>query len=277
MLMVRSVPLLGLVCFHLWGAPSSTAQVQRGTARELGLGRATVALEAEVFASANPAGLAAGPGLTAAFAVSRPFGLTELDLLSAGLATRLRSSRGSVAIERFGFSLLRSDRIVLTHARSVGPAGDRSATIGVRMTTERVAIAGQAATLAGSLGAGWLLAFPAGIRLGGSIDHLLRRQGTAHPPLERLVTAGISHRVSRALVLAAQVEKAPLHAAAFRSGLEWKLAEGLCLRLGLGTAPALVSFGLGVNKGAIRADVASTRHPWLGWTPALSATIDRAR
>jgi hypothetical protein len=62
-----------------------------------------------------------------------------------------------------------------------------------------------------------------------------------------------------------------------KSGLEYRLAEPLHLRLGVASNPVSYSFGIGIElPGNIKIDIASNYHQLLGFTPAFTLMYQRS-
>lgn len=81
---------------------------------------------------------------------------------------------------------------------------------------------------------------------------------------------GLSYLFSEKVFLAAEVEKDFQEATAVKVGLDYRIIDPISLRLGVGTAPTLNSFGVGIHLQQVRLDFAASYHQILGFTPTFS-------
>lgn len=88
--------------------------------------------------------------------------------------------------------------------------------------------------------------------------------------LPTILRLGVGYQISEDLLLAAETEKDLEQPAVFRAGLEYKPVDILYLRVGGSSAPALFSFGFGLDFKSYRLDLASTYHQVLGYSPQIS-------
>ena len=87
------------------------------------------------------------------------------------------------------------------------------------------------------------------------------------------VRAGLSYCPFKKLWMAIETEKSLNHNLQIKTGIEYEIYEGLFLRTGIITHPVQNTFGLGFNISRIKADVAFSHDPVLGFTPHLSFEI----
>ncbi len=94
--------------------------------------------------------------------------------------------------------------------------------------------------------------------------------------IDTLVTtlrAGISYSPVEKLWMAIETEKNLTQNLRIKSGIEYEILDGLCLRTGIITHPVQNTFGLGFNIGRINADVAFSHNQTLGFTPHFSMHV----
>jgi hypothetical protein len=90
---------------------------------------------------------------------------------------------------------------------------------------------------------------------------------------ERLTSAislGLAYELSTGILLSADCEKITNRPMRFKTGLEYNVRERLYLRVGMISRPFQFSFGFGFNTGRFRADLSSSYHRFLGFSPQLS-------
>lgn len=82
------------------------------------------------------------------------------------------------------------------------------------------------------------------------------------------VQLGLMYTASDKVTTMAEVEKVTNQPPNLKVGLQYEVAASVVLRVGINTAPAVISFGVGYGiKTGVRVDVSSSIHQQLGLTP----------
>lgn len=85
---------------------------------------------------------------------------------------------------------------------------------------------------------------------------------------------GAGYQFSDKVLITAEAEKDIEFAGIVRAGLEYTPGDKLYLRGGIATNPGLISFGFGLKFDTFKADIASTYHQVLGFSPQISLSYD---
>ena len=259
---------LSLLCLLLPIA-SVTAQsiyLPPAGGRGAALGGAGVGLQDVHAVWTNPAGLGAIGELTGAAYAEQRFGLAELRHLE--LAAALPTALGSFGLQigQIGFDDFRRQRIGLVYGRQLF---ERFA-IGVGFTGVNTIVRTYENHLAATASVGLLGEVSSRLHVGFRVFSPVRVENSPEDPLPTIFTTGLAYRPNRGLLILADLEKDIDFPARVRVGLEYRISDPLTLRLGVATAVAEVSFGVGYRIfDALRLDFAARYHQDLGFTPGF--------
>ncbi len=257
-------------------APVARAQLvplAEGGARALALGRATTALEGDVWGHHNPASWATLPGRAASAFASQAFGLGELRLGAVAVAEPTRFGTVAASARSYGFEDFRETRFGLGFARAFAVSASRRVHAGLRLGYTSVSIPGFGSAGVLGLSLGVMTEVLPGLGFGFHAYNLNRPAFSEFDPLRRGLEVGFAYRpAERALVLLG-IDKEVEFPLSFRGGLEVQPVDVLVLRTGFTTEPVRFSAGVGVQTGLLRADVSAERHEWIGWTPAFGVSV----
>lgn len=87
-----------------------------------------------------------------------------------------------------------------------------------------------------------------------------------------LMRLGTSYKVSKKVLVTAEVEKNVDFALRGKAGIEYQLLDKFYLRGGFATQPIEASFGFGYRFSVFQLDFGSAYHQQLGWSPHFSFT-----
>jgi hypothetical protein len=87
-----------------------------------------------------------------------------------------------------------------------------------------------------------------------------------------LMRLGTSYKVSKKVLVTAEVEKNVDFALRAKAGVEYQLVDKFYLRGGFATQPIEASFGFGYKFSVFQLDFGSAYHQQLGWSPHFSFT-----
>lgn len=192
------------------------------------------------------------------------------DIRHVGLVAAMPSSFGSfgILIQSFGFDAYNEQKIGLAYGRKLA----KNFAVGIQFDylNTRISEYGNQGTIT----------FEGGIQaeilenfwLGASVFNPIRTQEQDSIGIVNTTkfNFGLSYMFSKKILIAAEVEKDFEYATAVKVGLDYRIIEPVSLRLGIGTAPTLNSFGIGIHLKQFRLDFAANYHQILGFTPTFS-------
>lgn len=194
------------------------------------------------------------------------FLLPELNLSAAALAIPVKVGTFGLSVRNFGYALYGESKVGFAFGRAFGD----NLSIGMQMNMHQIRIGegyGNANRFTAELGAQYKLTKD--LWVGAHVFNPTRTR-IAELPDERLPSTmrlGLRYIFSERLFLAAESEKDSYNKAIFRAGVEYRVAEILFLRLGVGSHPTSSSFGFGLLLKRMQVDFTGGFHPVLGFTP----------
>jgi hypothetical protein len=240
-------------------------------ARSSAMGNASVSLNDVWSAHHNQAGLGFVRDISAGAYYEDRFLLKELSIKGAVLAFPIMGGTFGMCITNFGYSLYNENKYSLSFAKSFG--NKLSAGIAMDYLTTRIAEGyGTRGVLAAEAG---IIARPMkGLTIGFHVFNPTRAKLAEYNDerLPTIIRLGADYHFSDQLILAIETEKDISQKAIFKAGIEYKVVKELYLRAGIGTNPALTSFGFGINLKNMKLDMAASYHQTLGVTPQISLT-----
>jgi hypothetical protein len=258
-----------LLVLFLWVLSARGQEVHGG--RAAALGAASVCLRDPWSGWHNPAALAGAERAWLAGSYTSRYGLPELGRQALGLLWPSGRSGLGLQLSRGGSSSFRELNAGLGYGRSLGPR----LALGLDAHYYSLAIPGygQRRVLTGGLGIryepaeGWAL----GARVFNPFRVRLQPESGGQSPGELPValSAGLSHQLSRELLLAVQADQSLNNGLQMRGGLEYSPMDPLRLRVGFSTLPASFHAGLGLQSGRWMGDLALSHHPFLGYSATL--------
>lgn len=172
----------------------------------------------------------------------------------------------------YGFSAYNENRLGLAYARKFS----NIISAGIKFNYFRIAIEENGAANAGAIEAGVQIAPTQKMRVGAHVFNPIRQKIDKEfgETLATMIKVGISYHPSEKVMMALETEKHINYAFRIKTGMEYKVAEPLYLRVGAATNPTLFTFGVGTELKKVRIDFASSWHMRLGYSPQLSFIYD---
>lgn len=238
-------------------------------AQQMGMGY-TSAVGKNVFSAFNnQAGLAHLNTLSVGVFTESRYLLNELSYFGASAALPTKQGAFGLSVGYFGSPIYNENKIGLAYGRMLG----ERFSIGTQLQYMGVAIEEY-----GSKGA---LTFELGFQFDVTNEFTLAahvfnpmRIELAEYQNEKFPTVfkvGFGWKPSDKLTINAETEKDLDYDAVFKAGIEYKIIDALALRAGIGTAPTLGTFGVGIYlKENFQIDIATAYHQQLGFTPGIS-------
>lgn len=258
-----------------WGA----GQDYHLTGGQAALGHATVAQSGVWSAFYNPGGLdwSGATGISAGVFYDNRFALTDLSI--GGVAVSYGFENGGtlgVTTVRYGNTVFNEQTTGLAYSRVLG----EKVSAGVKLNFHSLRVGngyGNATTLSGDIG--FLYQMTDNLTLAGALFNPTRSQfveiGDERLPI--VLKGGARYRFSDAVQLSGEVWKELNEAPQLRAGLQYQPVDRVVLMAGVGSAPALTSFGVGYLAGDFRLDLAAAYHNQLGFAPQLTLSYAPVR
>jgi hypothetical protein len=217
----------------------------------------------------NQAGLAWSREVSAGIYLENRYLLRETSLKAAAFAIPFKIGSFGLSVQHFGFSLYSEMKAGLAYARSFGTRFSA----GLQLDYLRI-------QLAENYGKRNLVTCEVGIQFKATETLTIGTHFINPVPiriskeyagyLPTCMIMGLSWKVIRSLILAAEVEKNIKQKPSFKAGLEYHLVKHFCARLGVITNPTIITFGFGTEWGRFQVDLASSYHLVLGYSPQFS-------
>lgn len=243
-------------------------------ARGVALGRAYTAIRGDLWAmSYNPAGISMLSSAQVGIYTERRFGLKELMYGGAAFAMPLKGRHYIGAeVGSFGFSNYRESKIGVNYATYFMDI----LSIGTKINVANINIPDLGSSMSVWADIGLNVKVTKNINIGASAYNVTQaklRTQNGNQNIPTVLTTGISYTPSDKVTIVADVQKDMTRPVSFRGGVEYNFYKGWHARVGAGTQPTLLTFGVGWQyKEMFNIDFSSSIHQTLGYTPYLSMT-----
>lgn len=239
-------------------------------ARSAAMANASTCIEDVFGAFNNQAALGFSKRISAGVAYQNAWLLKETGLKTIAVAVPAKSY-GVLGLSAysFGFSAYAENKYGISYSKAFGEV----LSMGLQLSyfqTRFIEPYGQRGILAGEFGV--LARLSPNFSLG---THLFNPTQTywnedTRDRLPTVLKAGVGYKFSDKLLTTADVIKDLDHPIAIRVGFEFKAAEKVYLRGGMGTQPVQFSMGAGFDWKMLRMDMAAQYHQVLGFVPQFS-------
>jgi len=259
---------LGILAFFFLtslGAQSGVHRLQ--DARSQAMGGTTVMNEGAFALMGNPAGLVHAQQWQGIASAEAPFALWELQRTGFGVLAPLANSSVGATIATFGEKSYQETQISLAYSRLLNQQLSLGATL--VYWNQNVAAYQRQGFLTFSLGIQAQLhpELKAGVQLYNPFRVAVTDNETTYSTLQ----FGLSYQPSDRLALIVELYKDIDFPAQLQAGVDYLLEDRIALRIGCSTRPERFSLGLGARLFQNWwADVAASRHAFLGFSPGFS-------
>lgn len=231
----------------------------------------TSVANADVFSVfANQAALARINALSAAIYGESRYLIPDLNLYGLGVAIPTSAKGGTfgIGLNYFGNALYNEKQLRLGYGRVLF----EKLAVGIELDALSVSMSDYGNKTAVTFGIGLLYTFNEMLSVGAHIYNPTRQQITANQSdkLPTVMKFGLAYTPSSKATIAVETEKNLDRPFMIKAGIEYRVIDKLYLRGGISTNPALSSFGVGLNLGVLKIDIAGSIHPDLGYTPMVS-------
>ena len=276
---MRFLASAGVGLLLLLAAPASAQRAlsMEGGARVAALAGTGAALPGDAWGWANPAGPATLGGRAVRFYATQGFGISELRLGAMRYAEPLGTwGTLSGGARSFGFDAYRETVFSVGYARGFQLGTSRSVQAGLAARYYRLSLgnrSGESGASYGSAGAfslslGALVRLLPRLTLGAAAANVNAARYADGADLAQTLRVGMAFRASDRFLVAADAVKNIDFPLSGRVGVEVVPVKALAVRVGVASAPARFTAGVGLRLGLLRARLAFERHRTLGWTPA---------
>jgi hypothetical protein len=246
---------------------AATSQTFEG-ARASGLAGTTVTLGDVWSTFHNQAGLTDITGFQAGVYYMNRFAVKELGDKGLSVAGKLGNGVIAGSYQSFGFSDFSQSKSGLAYAL---PLNDKFS-IGVQINFHNTRIAEYGSSSAFSVEGGFIYKLNNKLILAAHIENPTRAKqaeylDTRYPSIIR---AGATYIFSDKVSLIGQVQQDTEQKVIGSGALEYNILETIVIRAGVSSNPTLSSFGFGYKSKYFRADIATSYHSVLGFSPQLS-------
>lgn len=238
-------------------------------ARANGMGNASVTLADEWSMFNNIGGLARNENTLGFLTYQNRYGVPEFNTFGGGFVKPLLNGVAGIGVFRFGDDLYNEQKINVGFSNKFGLTS-----LGLNANYLQYNIEGSGTRGVLTLDFGGLVDITEYLVFGAQVTNI--NQAKLSPftgeKVPTVMSAGLSYRPSKELILNAEVEKDLDFDAYFKMGLEYQLVDKVAIRTGLVTEPFESAFGIGFTPSAFDVDYAFKNNPDLGDIHELSIT-----
>lgn len=249
----------------------SKAQSAEG-ARVAGLAGTAVTLSDQFSAFHNQAGLAHITSPTFGAYYQNRFLIKELGDKGIVAATKLGAGAFAISYSSFGYSAFNQSKTGLGYGLKLSD----KFSVGVQMNYHSLRISeGYGVSRSFSVEGGFIYKMNQELTLAGHIENANRSQLTEYNDERSPSTLrfGASYTFSEKVVLLGQVQQTTQQKVVGSGAVEYTIKDAIVLRAGFASNPALSSFGFGWKSSTFRADIATSYHSVLGFSPQISLSF----
>lgn len=238
------------------------------SARVTGLGMASSAMQNvshSIFT--NPAGTTGLSQIKITFDFSRPFGINELDMVSASGVFPLKYFDLALGVSSLGNEIYAERSIVAGFSKTIF----KKISLGISICIYETEVKNYGGDHSFAVNAGFLMPLTDKLNWGVYTTNLTRSEMKHSADLiPQNFSAGISFLALKNLIFNLDVFKEVTFPAELRSGIEYCLGDKLAFRSGIISEPGNYCFGVGFKSKFVTCDYAATFHTQLGMTHQIS-------
>ncbi|OWY21602.1 hypothetical protein C7N43_07570 [Sphingobacteriales bacterium UPWRP_1] len=233
--------------------------------RQAAMGNTSVTFTDVFSVFYNQAGLAGINTVTAGVYAENRFLLKDLNFFGAAVAIPTKGGTFGLGATYFGNNLYNDRLINLAYGRKLF----NTLSVGIELDYAAISVADYGTANAFTFGLGVQYAIIPKLIAGAQVHNPLRWQFTdfEEDRLPTVISSGIAYLPSEKVTICAEAEKNLDKPLMLKAGFEYNIVEKLSLRAGITTEPVVSSFGIGLNLGTLRIDLANSFHPVLGYSP----------
>lgn len=237
--------------------------------RSAALGNASIAISDVWSAFNNQAGLASLGSPTAGIYYENRFLVKELGYNAVAFAYPMKSGTIAVSYSYFGFSAYNESKTGVAFAKGI----NRFISFGVQLDyfslhQDEPYGNNNFVTFEAGLTANITPQLTLGAHAFNPINASLSETSGERAP--SALRVGALYKASDFFAISAEAEKNINHKVVLKTGIEYKVAQAVQLRLGISSNPSLFSFGTGIHYKNLLIDISAAYHQVLGFSPQTS-------
>jgi len=237
-------------------------------ARSAGVSNASVTYADNWSQFSNQAGIANVNELTMSAGFKNAYFIKELSTNIIAFALPTKSGVFGVNYTYFGYSKFNQNKFGLAYGKKLG----KRISAGIQINYLYTHIEGEYGSQGTASGEIGIITEPIDdFFLAAHVSNFWRAEYSSPDDiyLPMRFKFGASYLLYKTALLSAEVEKELDLPVIFKSGLEFSLQNKFYLRFGIATNPMLFSFGFGYRMKPFNVDIAFSKHPVLGYSPAI--------
>jgi hypothetical protein len=261
----------GYVFICLIGVASSDLFAQNGRfdlgARATGMANASVTLGDSWSMFHNIGGLARVENSTAVFSYQNKYGIPEFATFGGAFVKPMLNGVAGIGVFRFGGDLYNEQKINVGFSNQFG-----FTSLGLNVNYLQYNIEGVGSKGMVMLDFGGLATLTEQLVFGAQVTNINQAELSSFSgeKVPSVMTAGLSYRPQKGLMLNAEIEKDLDFDAYFKIGIEYQIIEKVKIRTGLVTEPFESAFGVGFAPSSFDVDYSFRNNPNLGDIHELS-------
>ncbi len=267
--MTNNVRSFGIVLLVLSFMIQVKAQLNFKGARSAGVSNASVTYGDNWSQYGNQAGLAAVNEITIGAGFQNAYFIKELSTNVLALSLPTKSGVFGVNYSYFGYPKFNQNKFGLAFGKKLA----KRISAGIQINYLHTHIEGEYGSQGKVFGEIGILTEPFNnFYLGAHISNFWQARYTDVDEiyLPMIFKLGTSYLLYKTALISAEIEKDLNFPVIFRSGLEFNMINKFFLRFGITSNPMLFSFGFGYKLTPFNVDIAFTKHPVLGYSPAIT-------
>ncbi|MCF6240061.1 MAG: hypothetical protein L3J74_01800 [Bacteroidales bacterium] len=262
---MRKIFILLLLFFNF----SLKSQVDFFGGRAIGVSNASLTYQDNWAQLNNQAGLSSLEDITVSVGFTNSYFIKELGTNTIAMGLPTKSGVFGLNYTYFGYSKFNQNKIGLAYAMQLG----KRISAGMQINYLYTHIEGEYGASGVAYGEIGLLTQPIdNFFIAAHISNFWRSKYTDYTDIyiPMIFRVGAGYLLYEKALLSVEFEKDIEQDLIFKSGLEFDLDKQFFFRFGMATNPMIFSFGFGYQIKTFKADIAFSKHPVLGYSPAIS-------
>ncbi|OQY04982.1 MAG: hypothetical protein B6I20_01970 [Bacteroidetes bacterium 4572_117] len=267
--MVNHVRDFGILLFALFFFAQLNAQVNFVGGRAMGVSNASVTYYDNWAQFNNQAGLANINEITFGAGFQNAYFIKELGTNALAIALPTKTGVFGVNYSYFGYPKFNQNKFSLAFAKKLG----KRISAGIQINYLYTHIEGEYGSQGLASGEIGIITEPINdFFIGAHVSNfwMAKYVNADEIRLPMIFKMGASYILYKKAILSAEIQKDVELPIIFKSGLEFSIEEKFFLRFGIASNPMIFSFGFGYKLKPFNVDISFSKHPVLGYSPAVS-------
>ena len=259
---------LTILIFSLFAYTKVYAQINFFGGRAAGTSNSSVCYRDNWGQLNNQAGLAYVDDITISLGFTNAYFIKELSTNTIAIGLPTKTGVFGLNYTYFGYSKFNQNKIGLAYAKKLG----KKISAGIQINYLYTHIEGEYGSNGTAYGEIGLLTEPIdNLFFAAHISNFWHTKYTDYTDLyiPMIFRIGAGYLLYEKALLSIEFEKDFERELIFKSGLEFDLNKEFYFRFGIATNPMVFSFGFGYQIKSFKVDIAFSKHPVLGYSPAI--------